>query len=78
VVILTAEFGELHGKTENGVQHFVIELAVLTVLIITLAILLVLLRKSGTPTVAQRGKGDVGAERNSDKTGTAKTVRDSL
>jgi hypothetical protein len=54
VLVLTAEFGELREKTESGVQHFVSELAVLTVLIIALAISLLLLRKSGAPVVAKR------------------------
>jgi hypothetical protein len=53
VLILTAEFGELHEKTESGVRHFLIELAVLTVLIVALVISLVLLRKRGAPVIAQ-------------------------
>jgi uncharacterized membrane protein (DUF373 family) len=53
VLVLTAEFGELHEKTGIAAQHFVIELGVLTVLIIALAISLVLLRK-GIPVVAKR------------------------
>jgi hypothetical protein len=58
VLVLTAEFGELSQQTESGAQHFVIELAVLTVLIIALAISLVILRKSGSPVVAKRATGE--------------------
>lgn len=58
VLILTAEFGEIPEKTETGVQHFVTELAVLTVLIIALAVSLVLLRKRGSPIVAKRATGE--------------------
>ncbi|HEY2584868.1 MAG TPA: phosphate-starvation-inducible PsiE family protein [Tepidisphaeraceae bacterium] len=54
VLILTAEFGELSEKTEAGFRHFVIELAVLAVLIITLTISIVLFRKAGSP-VALKG-----------------------
>jgi uncharacterized membrane protein (DUF373 family) len=54
VLVLTAEFGELRDRTENGAQHFMIELAVLTVLIIALAVSLVLLRKSGAAVIAKR------------------------
>jgi phosphate starvation-inducible membrane PsiE len=54
VLVLTAEFGEWREKTEIGGQHFVIELAVLTVLILALVISLVLLRKRGAPVVAKR------------------------
>jgi len=53
VLVLTAEFGELGEKTEIMFRHFVIELAVLTVLIVALAISLVLLRKRGAR-VAER------------------------
>jgi hypothetical protein len=54
VLVLTAEFGELHEKTETAFQHLVIELAVLTVLILALAVSLVVLRKWGAPVVAER------------------------
>ena len=54
VLVLTAEFGELREKTEIGAQHFIIELAVLTVLIVALVISLVLLKKGGAPVVAHR------------------------
>src|SRR5262245_25309835 len=56
VLVLTAEFGELREQSEIGAQQFVIELAVLTVLIIALAISLVMLRKSALP-VADRAAG---------------------
>jgi uncharacterized membrane protein (DUF373 family) len=52
VLVLTAEFGEF--RTEVGAQQFVIELAVLTVLIVALVVSLVLLRKSGASVVAHR------------------------
>jgi uncharacterized membrane protein (DUF373 family) len=54
VLILTAEFGELGEKTEAIFRHFVIELAVLTLLIVALAVALVLLSKRGAPVVAER------------------------
>jgi uncharacterized membrane protein (DUF373 family) len=54
VLVLTAEFNGLHQKTASISQQFVIELAVLTVLILALAIPLVLLRKSSAPVVADR------------------------
>ena len=55
VLVLTAEFGEWREKTEVGAQQFVIELAVLTVLIVALVVSLILLRKSGASVVAHRG-----------------------
>ena len=54
VLVLTAEFDGLHQKTASISHQFVIELAVLTVLILALAISLVLLRKSSAPVVADR------------------------
>jgi uncharacterized membrane protein (DUF373 family) len=54
VLVLTAEHGELREKSEIGEQNFFIELAVLTALILALAISLVLLRKKGTPVEAER------------------------
>jgi uncharacterized membrane protein (DUF373 family) len=54
VLLLTAEFGEMHEKTESASQHFLIELGVLTVLILALVISLVLLRKGGAPAIAKR------------------------
>lgn len=54
VLILTAEFGELREKTALGAEYFIIELAVLTVLIVALVFSLVLLRRSGMPVVAKR------------------------
>ena len=49
VLVLTAEFGEMHEQAPALSQYFVIELAVHTVLILALAISLVLLRKRGAP-----------------------------
>jgi phosphate starvation-inducible membrane PsiE len=54
VLLLTAEFGELHEKMEGGAQHFLIELGVLTGLIVALVASLVILRKSGASVVAHR------------------------
>jgi uncharacterized membrane protein (DUF373 family) len=53
VLVLTAEHGELREKSEIGEKNFFIELAVLTALILALAISLVLLRKKGTPAAAE-------------------------
>jgi hypothetical protein len=54
VLVVTAEFGQLRETSEAVFQHFVIELAVLTVLIVALAVSLLLLRKRGAPAVAER------------------------
>jgi len=54
VLVLTAKFPELDERTASISQQFTIELAVLTVLILALAISLVLLRKWGTPVIAKR------------------------
>jgi uncharacterized membrane protein (DUF373 family) len=53
VLVLTAAF-ELRGKSDIEVQHFIIELAVLTGLILALAVSLMLLRKQGAPVTAGR------------------------
>jgi hypothetical protein len=55
VLVLTAEFGELRERTAIDAQHFFIELAVLTVLLLALAISLSLLRKGATSEGAQPG-----------------------
>ncbi|MEP6636891.1 MAG: phosphate-starvation-inducible PsiE family protein [Acidobacteriota bacterium] len=47
VLILTAEFAQIHDEQEIVFRHFVIELVVLTVLIVALVVSLVLLRKRG-------------------------------
>ena len=54
VLVLTAEFGELHDKPDAVFQHFIAELAVLTLLIVTLVLSLFLLRKTGGAVVAKR------------------------
>jgi uncharacterized membrane protein (DUF373 family) len=54
VLILTAEFAQVHGESEIVFRHFVIELVVLTVLIVALVSSLVLLRKRGAAVVAER------------------------
>ena len=54
VLILTAEFAQVHEQTDLLFRRFVIELVVLTVLIIALVVSLVLLRKRGVEAVAER------------------------
>ena len=54
VLVLTAEFADIKEQTEPAFQHVIIELAVLTVLIVALVMSLVLLRKRGVTTVAER------------------------
>ena len=54
VLVLTALFAEVHDRPEAVFQHFVIELAVLTLLIVALVISLVLLRKRGGKVAAER------------------------
>lgn len=54
VLVLTAEFAQAHDQAETVFKHFVIELVVLTFLIIALVISLMLLRKRGLSTVAER------------------------
>ena len=55
VLILSAKFGNWHEKSASESQHIMIELAVNTVLLLILSVSLMLLRKSGTPSVANRG-----------------------
>ncbi|MEP6922593.1 MAG: phosphate-starvation-inducible PsiE family protein [bacterium] len=47
VLVLTAEFAQVHDTPDAVFRHFIIELVVLTVLIVALVISLVLLRKRG-------------------------------
>lgn len=47
VLLLTAEFSQVRPLSESSFQHFVIELAVLTFLIVSLAFSLLLLKKRG-------------------------------
>ncbi len=54
VLLLTAEFSQIRPLAESAFQHFVIELAVLTALIVALAFSLLLLKKRGIAT-AERG-----------------------
>src|SRR6185295_13095213 len=54
VLVLTAEFAEVKDLPDPAFQHVIIELAVLTFLIVALVISLVLLRKRGVTTVAER------------------------
>ena len=54
VLVLTAEFSQVHDTPDPVFQHFVIELVVLTVLIVALVISLVLLRKRGVVAGVER------------------------
>jgi hypothetical protein len=54
VLILTAEFAEIKEQPEPAFEHIIIQLAVLTFLIVALVVSLVLLRKRGVTTVAER------------------------
>jgi uncharacterized membrane protein (DUF373 family) len=45
VLLLTAEFAQVHEKSDIVFQHFIVELVALTVLIVALVISLVVLRK---------------------------------
>jgi hypothetical protein len=54
VLVLTAEFAQIHDEPETVFKHFIIELVVLTFLIVALVSSLILLRKRGIETVAKR------------------------
>lgn len=54
VLILTAEFAQVHGQSDDVFRRFVIELVVLTVLIVALVLSLVILRRRGVDAVAER------------------------
>jgi uncharacterized membrane protein (DUF373 family) len=54
ILVLTAEFAEIVDKPETVFRHFIIELAALTFLIVTLVVSLALLRKRGGKTAAER------------------------
>ncbi len=54
VLVLTAEFAEVHDQSELLFRHLIVELAVLTFLIIALVASLFMLRKRGVKTVAER------------------------
>lgn len=54
VLVLTAEFSQINELPENVFRRFIIELVVLTVLIVSLVVSLVLLRKRGVTAVAER------------------------
>jgi hypothetical protein len=51
---MTAGLGEVREKPEAHFQHFIIEPAVLVVLIVALPLSLLLLRRRGAPAVADR------------------------
>ncbi len=55
VLLLTAELAQVHEKSDAVFQHFIVELAVLTFMIVALVISLVLLRQRTGP-VAERAK----------------------
>ena len=54
VLVLTAQFADVHDQPDAVFQHFIIELAVLTVLIVALVVSLILLKKEGGKVVAHR------------------------
>ncbi|MGE5609468.1 MAG: phosphate-starvation-inducible PsiE family protein [Bacillota bacterium] len=54
MLLLTAEYGELHQRTDAMLKAFVAELLVLTVLIVALVVSLILLRKTGSAVHAER------------------------
>ncbi len=54
VLVLTAEFAQIHDQEDLEFRHFVIELGVLTFLIVAIAVSLMVLRKHGAGVVAQR------------------------
>jgi hypothetical protein len=54
VLLLTAEFAQVHDEPETVFKRFVIELSVLTALIVALVVSLVLLRKRGVEAIAER------------------------
>jgi len=54
VLVLTAEFSQVQGQPEEAFGRFIKELAVLTFLIAALVVSLVVLRKRGGTTVAER------------------------
>lgn len=54
VLVLTAEFSQINELPETVFRRFIIELVVLTVLIVSLVVSLVLLRKRGGTAVAER------------------------
>lgn len=54
VLVLTAEFAQVQGLSDEVFRRFVIELVVLTFLIIALVVALVLLKKQGVAPAAER------------------------
>ena len=54
VLVLTAELAQIKDQPQEIFRYFIVELGVLTLLIVTLAISLVLLRKVGEKVVAER------------------------
>jgi uncharacterized membrane protein (DUF373 family) len=54
VLVLTAQFAEVHDQPDAVFQHFIIELAVLTLLIVALVVSLILLKQRGGKVVAER------------------------
>jgi len=54
VLVLTAELAQVKDQPQEIFRYFIVELGVLTLLIVTLAISLVLLRKVGGKVVAER------------------------
>lgn len=54
VLVLTAQFAEVHDQADAVFQHFIIELGVLTFLIVALVVSLILLKQRGGKVVAER------------------------
>ncbi len=54
VLVLTAEFAQIHDQGDLEFKHFTIELGVLTFLIVAIAVSLMVLRKHGAGVVAPR------------------------
>ena len=54
VLVLTAEFAEVHDQSEMLFRHLIVELVVLAILIIMLVTSLFLLRKRGVKAIVDR------------------------
>jgi len=55
ILVLTAEFAEIAEKPDIVFRHFITELAVLTLMVVTLVFSLFLLRKRGGRSAVERG-----------------------
>jgi len=52
VLVITAEFAQIHGQPDSVFKYFLIELGVLTVLIVVLVTSLVVLKRRGTERIS--------------------------